>query len=182
MPTGSSKGPKPRAPQKPPPKKPLNADGSVTHARYGVELGRRLCDRIANGEAWRSFCNTDGMPSYATLYSWRDKHPEFAQRLARARDIAADNRAEKALEVAERATSATATADRLHVNTLLWHASHGAPHRYGARAGAAAAATAKAEPRRVIIEVRRFVPFERPDGKLVTREILPDGSTIDYDR
>lgn len=180
MTTRSSKGP--RKAQTPPRTKPLNEDGSVTNARYGEALWRRLCERIANGEIWRRFCNTDGMPSYSTLYDWRDKHPEFAAALKRARDIAADNRAEKALEVAEEATAATVSADRLHVNTLLWHASHGAPHRYGAKAGAAAVKPAKSEPRRIVIEIRKFVPVRTPDGKLITREILPDGSTIDYDR
>lgn len=175
-------GPKPRrrrSRQTPPRGKTPNADGSVTHASYSRELCERLCDRIAGGETWRSFCNTDGMPSYSTLYAWRDRHPWFARLLARSRDIAADNRAEKALDVAEKATSATVTADRLHVNTLLWHASHGAPHRYGAKAAAAKAT--KTEPRRIILEVREFVPVRRPDGKLITREIMPDGSSIDYD-
>jgi len=89
--------------------------------------------------------------------------------------MAADNCAERALEVADGATAATVQADRLRVSTLLWHAARGAPHRYGAKA------EGREEERRIIIEVRDFVPVTRPDGTVIAREILPDGSFVDED-
>jgi len=150
-----------------------NADGSVTCARYSKKLTRAICLRIAGGEIWHKICNTDGMPSYATLYDWLRKYPDFAEDFAQAKEMAADLRADKVLVVAEEATAATVQRDRLRVAALQWHAGKAAPKRYGSRAGDDV--EHEGEPRRLIIEVRRFETAYRPDGTAYTREILPAG-------
>lgn len=145
---------------------------------FTPELGQEICARIGAGETWSRMAGTRGMPSYTTLYQWRDEHPEFAAELARARDIAADARAERALEVSEEATATTVQAARLLVSTLLWHAAKGAPHRYGAKVEAAVGKAAVAA---ITVRIRDFEPVTREDGSTGTREILADGSFIDHE-
>jgi hypothetical protein len=162
----------PRTGQPGPARKAVRSDGSVLYARYSKKLTRQICRRIAEGESWFQICNTDGLPSYNTLYRWKAKHPDFAAEYAQAREMAADLRADKVLAVAEASTAATVSADRLHVGALQWHAGRSAPKRWGAKAGEEAGETAA---QRVIIEVRHFEVAYREDGSAYTREILPDG-------
>jgi hypothetical protein len=156
----------PRRKQVAPRKKTPNAKGVCTYVRFSRRIGEEICQRIANGEAWIAICNTGRMPAYATLYAWRDRYPEFRAGLAKARDMAADYKAERALQVAEAATGATVQADRLHVATLMKHAALGAPRRWGARAGAQ-----EPEGERLVVYVRRFEKVEGPDGTVLVREI-----------
>ena len=58
-----------------------------------------LIDHVSEGNTIRAFCRQKGMPSYGTIYNWRLKDEEFAERLARARDIGADAIAEEILEI-----------------------------------------------------------------------------------
>lgn len=146
--------------------------------RFSAKVAEEICIRIAAGETWSAMCGKGSMPSHAALYKWRDQKPEFRADLERARDIAADSRADRALEVAEGATSATVQADRLRVSTLLWHAARGAPHRYGSRAEAPAGKAPRAS---FSVRIREFVPVTREDGTVFTREIRPDGSFVDAD-
>lgn len=142
-------------------------------ARYSRAVAEEICQRIAGGEVWFKICNTGGLPSYATLYAWLRKYPDFAEAYAQAREMAADLRADKALVVAEAATPATVQADRLRVTTLQWHAAKAAPRRYGSRAGDD---PNDDSPRTLTIRVRRFEKAFRDDGTAYVREIGgPDG-------
>jgi terminase small subunit-like protein len=138
--------------------------------RYSQALAHRICERLANGEKWHLICNTDGLPSYTTLYTWQRKHPEFAEKLAMAREMAADLQADTALVVAEAATAASVQADRLRVSTLMKHAALAAPHRWGAKAEAAGSA-----PRKLTIYIRHFERVVLDDGSVVVREVPPEG-------
>ena len=163
----------PKRTQTRPASKKVRADGTVTHARYSKKLTQEICRRIAGGEVWFRICNTGNLPSYTTLYTWLRKYPDFAEDFAQAREMAADLHADRVLVVAEESTAATVQSDRLKVGALQWHAAKAAPKRYGSRAGEDVAP--EGEPRRLIIEVRRFETAYRPDGTAYTREILPGG-------
>jgi hypothetical protein len=134
--------------------------------RYSQALADRICERLANGEKWHQICNADGLPSYTTLYTWQRKHPEFAERLTMAREMAADLQAATALVVAESATATTVQADRLRVSTLMKHAALAAPHRWGAKAEAPDSA-----PRKLTIYIRHFERVTLDDGSVVVREV-----------
>jgi hypothetical protein len=68
---------------------------------YTPELADEICERIANGETLREICrNTPHMPSYRSVYRWREVYPEFASRFAHARECGFDVIAEEALEIA----------------------------------------------------------------------------------
>jgi hypothetical protein len=154
------------------PKKTPDADGVSQMVRYSARATERICERLAKGEAWQNLCKEPGMPSYSVFYDWQRRHAEFAEAVAIARQIGADFKADKALEVASKATSATVQADRLHVGTLLKHAALTAPRRWGARAEAPESGREK-----VVLEirVRRFERVVGPDGRAFVRELKPEG-------
>ena len=68
-------------------------------SKYTEELSDRICDLVSNGVNLRKVCRMDGMPSWRTVYYWVVAHPEFATRLARAREMGFDALAEEALEI-----------------------------------------------------------------------------------
>jgi hypothetical protein len=140
--------------------------------RYSAKLTERICERLARGEAWRTVCQERGMPSYTTFYLWQRRHPEFAQAVAVARQMGADYKADKALEVAASSTSATVQADRLHVGTLMKHAALTAPRRWGARAEAPE--SGGREKTVLEVRVRRFERVVGPDGRAFVRELKPE--------
>lgn len=141
--------------------------------RYTEKLGKEIADRIAAGESWSRMCLEGEMPSYTTRWAWAAKHPEFAERLEAARTMAADARADEALEVIRNGATPAQQA-----NLLMMHAARLAPKRWSAK-GVEAAAAAEQAPKRIVIVVRNFVPVTLPDGRVITREIRPDGSFID---
>lgn len=163
----------PRRPQKGPRKKTPDRLGRVTYIRYGQSVTKRICERLAKGEPWSSFCNTKGFPCYAALYDWSEKHPEFADAVARARQQGADYCAHKALTVAEGATKETLPQDRLLVATLMRRAALIAPKAWGGKVEKAA--KEKPEPVEVVFRVRHFEKAIGPDGKAFVREIKPEG-------
>jgi hypothetical protein len=145
----------------------------VSYVRYSKKVTRAICKRIARGDVWYRIANTDGLPSYDSLYTWLRKYPDFAADYAQAREMAADLRADKVLMVAEEATAETVQRDRLRVGALQWHAGKASPRKYGTKAGEDEGEPGAA--RRLIIEVRHFEVAYREDGTAYTREILPDG-------
>lgn len=150
-----------------PRKRPRGPDGTYVSVRYSEDVADEICTRIAMGEAWYQMCSTGRMPAYGTLYQWMGRYPDFAEAVARARQMAADYKADKALVVAEATTPATVSADRLKVSTLMKHAALQAPGQWGRKA------EARGEDRRIVIVVRDFVPVLGPDGVLRAQEVLP---------
>lgn len=148
-----------------PAKKTPRADGTCTLVRYSPDIGREICDRLANGERWSKICNTGRLPSYATFYDWLRRYPELAEYRAQACEMAADLFADQVLEVAEATTSATASADRVRIGALQWKAAKAAPHIYGRKA------EDRVPIRKIIVEVRKFEKAIGPDGKTYLREI-----------
>lgn len=73
--------------KRPPTQRP-RADGNCTRTFYSVELALEICARLANGEKWALICNRGRLPHCSALSKWRDKHAEFAEALAQAREIA----------------------------------------------------------------------------------------------
>lgn len=57
--------------------------------------------RISVGETMRSICRDDHMPKWQTIYAWMERLPEFAARIARAREAGFDAIAEETVEIAD---------------------------------------------------------------------------------
>jgi hypothetical protein len=66
---------------------------------YTPELADEICERIANGETLREITRDSHMPSYRSVYRWREAFPEFASRIAHARDCGFDVIAEGTIEI-----------------------------------------------------------------------------------
>ena len=136
--------------------------------RYTDATARKIIEQLGEGAAWSRICGKDGMPSYATLYDWSARWPEFGRAVAQARAMAADVRAEKALEIAENATVATVQRDRLEVSTLMQHAARMAPRRWGGRA-----VDDELEEPPEPYRIRRFKRVVLEDGRRLVVEVFP---------
>lgn len=68
---------------------------------YTEKAAGEICNRIAQGITLRQICRDETMPAWQTVYGWVEAHPEFAKRLARARDIGFDAIAEETMEIAD---------------------------------------------------------------------------------
>ena len=142
-------------------------------SRYTKALADAVIDIRATGRPWVRLAGSDvaglGMlPAYRTPYVWARTRPEFAERWADARIMAADCRADEAAEIIKQGTPAQ------QASLLMAQAARLSPENWGVK-GAAAPPAAK----RLVILVRKFVPVIRPDGRVICREIRPDGSVVD---
>jgi len=148
------------------PRKQVEAGGVTVAVSYTPELGEEICERIAEGEAWEHFCNRGRFPSNSVLWDWRKRYPEFGEAVEEARRAGAEARFERALGVAETATPATVTADKLHVDILMRQAAILDPERFSLRR----AREPGQEPIRRIT-IRRFERAIRADGTPYVRAI-----------
>ena len=146
--------------------------GRKAPVRYSWGLASRICERIGRGEAWAQMARGPRMPATVTLYRWRDRYPDFAEMLRQAREAQADCWAEEALAVAEGATDASLSRDKVRISTRLALATRA--DRSRARDGAGGGA-----PRRVELYVRDFAAVRLADGRLIARERGEDGQFID---
>lgn len=80
------------------PKKKMGAPKG-SGSKYTEELADHICDLVSNGVNLRKVCRMEGMPSWRTIYDWVVARPDFAARLARARELGYDALAEEALEI-----------------------------------------------------------------------------------
>ena len=97
-PKAKAKGPSTPAKAPEAPKKMGAPKGSGS--KYTEEIAEEICALVADGVNLRRVCRMDGMPSWRTVYNWVVERPDFASRLAHARDIGYDALAEEALEIA----------------------------------------------------------------------------------
>ncbi len=56
---------------------------------YTPEVGKRICEGIAEGKSMVEVCEPADMPARSTVYLWMQKHPDFSDNLARAREASA---------------------------------------------------------------------------------------------
>jgi hypothetical protein len=70
-------------------------------SKYTEEIADSICDLVSNGVNLRRVCRMEGMPAWRTVYDWVVARPDFAARLARAREMGFDALAEEALEISD---------------------------------------------------------------------------------
>lgn len=88
---------------------------------YTQALADQICERIANGETLRAICRDIGI-SWTTAYAWRAERPEFAERIARAREHGFDAIAEDTIEMIDEKPARTATqfGERVDPGDVAW--------------------------------------------------------------
>jgi hypothetical protein len=115
-------------------------------SEYSEATVAAICNRLIQGDSLLKICKDEGMPDRVTIYRWLEKHDEFRNKYARAReammdyyadlirDIAFDDSGDFFIEdgrtVADHARVQRA---RLKVDALKWIASKLAPRQYGDR-------------------------------------------------
>jgi hypothetical protein len=148
-----------------------SADGeAVRVGKYEPKWGKAIAEKLADGKSWVEICAEDRMPTLMTVHTWLARHPDFAERVAKGRAVAADLWADEALRIARETTAASASADRLRVATLLGRAAVDSPQRWGGKAAPAE----RPEASEVSFRFRRFEKVVGPDGRTVLREVFPE--------
>jgi hypothetical protein len=125
------------------------------------ELGRAICDRLANGESMVAIARDPEMPCAGTVYGWVHRFREFEDMYVQARAVQADYLFDEAREVALAATPKTVWVGRLQFDVIRWQTTRMAPRKYCERlvvlrgaAELAAETTGLGQPMTVI--VKRF--------------------------
>jgi hypothetical protein len=115
---------------------------------YTEELADRICETIATSNlGTNKLCviHKDWMPSPDTIYKWRYRHKEFADKYALAKAKQAELMAEELMDIADDGMNDTyvdengnlkvdtdvVARSRLRVDTRKWYASKLAPKIYG---------------------------------------------------
>jgi terminase small subunit-like protein len=167
--------------------------GGWDHERGGGRRGS-YCEvtamevfvRLSLGEPITRICEDPQMPSQSTVALWRARYPEFAERMARARQVQAERFCDLGWEIASAVTPADAYATDVKLRHLRWTAGTLSPARYGRHklveaeatleleAAAPAATPAQTE---VIFTVRHFKAEAQPDGTKKVVAYLRDSRT-----
>ena len=119
---------------------------------YTPEIGKAICDRLANGESLKAICQDEDMPGDSTVRTWAiDNREGFYALYARARDIALDRMADEVIGIADDGTNDFAkrakenggevvapdvehiARSRLRFDARRWYLSKLAPKKYGDR-------------------------------------------------
>ena len=69
-------------------------------SKWTQALEDEICERVADGEPLRKICRDDHMPTWVSVYRWREAKPSFSLHLSRARLIGFDAIAEDCLLIA----------------------------------------------------------------------------------
>lgn len=113
---------------------------------FTTELADEICERIANGETLRAICRSSDMPTYRSVYRWREADAQFSSRLALAREVGADVIADETIEIADETSRDTLETEhgekpnsewiarsKLRVETRLKLLAVWFPRKYGQR-------------------------------------------------
>jgi hypothetical protein len=102
---------------------------------FTPDLGQRVCDLIAEGEAIVDVCAKPGFPSARDIARWRVQHDEFAIALAAAKDTRADVRADTIHGYVRemKAGKLDPATGKACIDALRWLAGKDSPARYGDR-------------------------------------------------
>lgn len=131
---------------------------------YRVEVGRAICERLADGETLTSIGRDPEMPCFGTILAWVKRNPEFEEMYIRARELFCEQMFDEARDVALASTHASVWSDRLRFDVIRWMTARMAPKKYCERlvvdAGVAArrAEDAASDPGRapMTVIVKRF--------------------------
>jgi len=92
-------------------------------------IADEIVDWLSDGKTLRAYCRQDQKPSFGTVYAWQKKDPEFAERIARARESGQDAIADDCLEIID--TAEDANLGKARVWTRLQLLAKWNPKKYG---------------------------------------------------
>ena len=97
---------------------------------YSEELADLICEKLTEGLSLRKICMLDGFPKASAVYTWLDKHPEFADKYTRAREVATEDMLEDILEIADH-PELDPNDKRIRIDTRKWAMGKLKPKKYG---------------------------------------------------
>lgn len=74
---------------------------------YNQEIVDKICNLIAEGNSLRSICEREGMPDKATVCRWLQKHAEFRDQYACAREVQAEILIDQIVDIADDSSNDT---------------------------------------------------------------------------
>lgn len=115
---------------------------------YTEELADKICEQVAMGLSFRRIAEIEGLPKKTLIFEWLASKPDFAEKYARAKDIAVELMVEDALEIVDdasddlieevtesgtvtRANTAATQRARLRYDARRWLAGQLKPKKYG---------------------------------------------------
>ena len=136
-PAASSAAGKGRATSKRKPAAAKRASSQQTphpRAEYSEELVDRVCDEIAIGRSVKDICDSEGWaPNQDTWYKWMWRHPDVAEKYARAKEAAQHVMAAEMMNIIDQAKGDRKLSDwaRMKMDAIKWQASKLAPKTFG---------------------------------------------------
>ena len=70
-------------------------------SEYTADVAATICAQLVEGKSLRSICRQEEMPGLTTVFVWLQKHPDFAEQYARAREAQADTLADEITDIAD---------------------------------------------------------------------------------
>jgi hypothetical protein len=92
-----------------------------------------ICDHLTTGKSLIEVGALPGYPSSDSMYRQMARDPDFAARIARAREAGQDHEADAIVQMADIATSENWQVVKLRMDARKWRAAKLAPKRYGER-------------------------------------------------
>ena len=117
---------------------------------YSTLVADAICEELIKGRSLLRICSDPDFPDESTVYRWLEKHADFREKYAGAREMQADRYAAEIIDLADtpvEAQKVVIKADgskeitigdavertRLQVDARKWYASKLAPKKYGER-------------------------------------------------
>lgn len=118
-------------------------------SEFNQQIADKICIELASGMSLREIASAEDMPGQSTIYQWLQRHAEFAEQYARAREAQAEHWADEILEIAddgsndwmerqnrdgstyEAVNAEHINRSRLRVDSRKWLMSKLAPKKYG---------------------------------------------------
>lgn len=127
---------------------------------YSAEIADEICEAIASGGALYRLCKERaGFPHESTVYDWLERHKEFAEKYARARERQQDRRVDEIIAIADEDDDPNRA--RVRIDARKWAASKLAPKKYGDRVTQEISGEMNHKVSR--IELVALTPDSRPD-------------------
>lgn len=99
--------------------------------QWSEELMTDICDHLTTGKSLIDISKLQGYPSADSMYRQMARDPDFAARIARAREAGQDHEADAIVQMADLATNENWQVVKLRMAARQWRAAKLAPKRYG---------------------------------------------------
>jgi len=99
--------------------------------QWSESLVDDICDHLATGKSLIDVSRLQGYPSRDSMYRQMLRDPDFAARIARAREAQQHHEADKIVELADMATNENWQVVKLQMAARQWRAAKMNPRNYG---------------------------------------------------